>query len=155
MKRLTTLLAATAAATAFAAAPASAQEQELPKSPAKACAILAQEVPPPPPGQTLYQFIGTKPGACQSTLASVGLDGLASGAFPSNAAAIGNCKSLEKTAFMAQTPEDGKPYPYDFYLGMAPPQLRPLLHADNRSECVAVLRRIHGGLLGPPPGSEG
>jgi hypothetical protein len=161
MKRITTLLAATAAATALATSPATAQE--LPKSPAKACAQLALTDP------GLYGFIATKPGGCQSSLATVGYDALTQGAFPSNAAAVGNCKTLEGADFLAGKPAGAKPYPYTFYesLVAALPFIpgtdpaavaaatayftanRELFTARNRAGCVDVLRRIHGGLAGP------
>jgi hypothetical protein len=165
MKRLSTTLLAAAALAAVSAAPASAQAPALPKNPVKACAALAQLDP------EFYGFIATKPGACQSTLAAVGVDGLLGGAFPSNAAAIGNCKNLEQTTFPAYTPEDGRAYPYLFYwdlrqlldiLGLQEAaayydSIRSQLVARNRAECVQVLRRVHGGLMNPvfealPPG---
>jgi hypothetical protein len=151
-----------------AAAPAQAQElPELPKSPAKACAELSQATEGPL--AELYSFIATKPGACQSTLASVGLEALAAFAFPSNAAAVGNCKLLEKSAFTAYTPEDGRAYPYQFYwdlrilLGQMEADgvpgaadaadyydsVAPQLYAPNRAGCVEVLRAVHGGLMDP------
>jgi hypothetical protein len=163
MKRLTTVLAAAAALAALSAAPAVAAPA---KSPAKTCAQLAQSNP------ELYGFIATKPGACQSTLAAVGLDALGTGAFPSTAAAVGNCATLEKTTFPAYTPQDGRVYPYQFYwdirillgqLGLTEAaayydSIKPQLIAKNRAGCVDVLRRVHSGImnpvfeaLGPPP----
>ena len=59
------------------------------KSPAKICQQLAVSDP------EVYEFLATKPGGCPSSIASVGIDALMAGAFPSNAAAVGNCKSLE------------------------------------------------------------
>ena len=161
-------LATTAAIAVAAAAPAQAQElPELPKSPAKACAELSQATEGPL--AELYSFIATKPGACQSALASVGLEALAAFSFPSNAAAVGNCKSLEKSTFPAYTPEDGRAYPYQFYWdirillgdleaagvpGAAEAaayydSIAPQLYAPNRAGCVNVLRPVHGGLMDP------
>jgi hypothetical protein len=166
--RFIVALAATVVIGAAAAAPASAQElPELPKSPAKACAALSQATEGPL--AELYSFIATKPGACQSSLASVGLEALAAFAFPSNAAAVGNCKSLEQSTFPAYTPEDGRAYPYQFYWdiqillgeleaagvpGAAEAaayydSIAPQLHARNRAGCVNVLRAVHGGLMDP------
>jgi hypothetical protein len=146
-KTILTLLAAGAIAGAGAAPAAAA-------SPKAACANTTDPI---------IQFVSSKPGACQSSIAKVGYDALTMGAFPSNAAAIGNCKTLEQTMFMAQTPEDGRAYPYQFYL-----DIRMLLEmlgedeavayydanadlfrADNRAECVQVLKRVHSGLAGP------
>jgi hypothetical protein len=165
MRRILLTLTAVIALTAVTAGTAAAAPS---KSPAKQCAALAASDP------ELYGFIATKPGACQSTLASVGLEALAGGAFPSNAAAIGNCKTLEATAFQAYTPEDGRAYPYQFYWDLRAmiegvpglegareyyDSIADQLVARNRAGCVAVLRRVHGGLvnpffeqLPPPPG---
>jgi hypothetical protein len=143
MKKLIVSLLAAGAVAGAAATPAAAA----PESPAKTCAALAASNP------ELFGFIGTKPGACQSTVASVGLEALMQGAFPSNAAAVGNCKTLEATMFQAYTPEDGRAYPYQFYhfVPGLPAEIRSQLYARNRADCVRVLKRIHGGLLGGPP----
>ncbi len=162
MKKL--LLSISLVAALAVAAPAQAQAPpELPKSPAKACAMLAEIDP------EFHGFIATQPGACQSTLASVGPEALAAGAFPSQAAAVGNCRFLEKETFPAYTPEDGRAYPYRFYwdirvlLGQLATSGVPgaanavayydsvasRLYARNRAGCVRVLREVHGGLMGP------
>ena len=140
-------------------------------SPVSACDQLSVEDP------ETYAFIATKPGACVSSVASVGLDALMAGAFPSRAAAVGNCKGLE-----AMTGG----YPYQFYGGLyddydavlamltAPPGPGPdsgfgipvedavelaegvvaaytansgAFVAKNRSGCVTVLQGLHGGSL--------
>jgi hypothetical protein len=131
MKKLIVSLLAAGAVAGAAATPAAAA----PESPAKTCAALAASNP------ELFGFIGTKPGACQSTVASVGLEALMQGAFPSNAAAVGNCKELERTLFLAGKPAGARPYPYAFYGA-------PQLTANNRADCVRILRRIHAE--GPP-----
>ena len=116
-------------------------------SPTAVCAWLATEQP------ELYAFIATKPGACESTIASVGLEGLIAGAFPSRAAAIGNCKFLEANFFVGtpglELPDylgDGRAYPYQFYWfeGVDDPNL----YARNRADCVRILELLHGGYLG-------
>jgi hypothetical protein len=159
------LLAMSVATALVVAAPAQAQEPALPKSPAKACALLAEADP------ELYGFIATKPGACQSTLAAVGLEALAAGGFPSTAAAVGNCRFLERETFPAYTPEDGRAYPYQFYwdlrilLGQLADadvpgaaeaaayydSIASQLFVRNRAGCVRVLRTLHpdGGIMGP------
>lgn len=164
MKKL--LLAISLVTGLAVAAPAQAQgPPDLPKSPAKACALLAEMDP------ELYGFIGTQPGACQSTLASVGLEAFAAGGFPSQAAAVGNCKFLERETFPAYTPDDGRAYPYQFYwdirilLGQLATagvpgaadaaeyydSIASQLFVRNRAGCVRVLRILHpdGGVMGP------
>ncbi len=143
MKKLIASLLAAGAVAGAAATPAAAA----PVNPAKACADLAASNP------ELFGFIATKPGACQSSIASVGLEALQNGAFPSNAAAVGNCKTLERTMFQDYTPEDGRAYPYQFYhfIPGLPAEIRSQLYARNRADCVAILKKVHGGLLGGPP----
>lgn len=85
----------------------------------------------------LNEFVGSG-GGCVSTVASVGIQALLSGAFPSNAAAVENCKFLEATAF-------GGGYPYSFYGN-------PAYTARNRADCVSFLRAFHTGQLPPGPG---
>jgi hypothetical protein len=166
-KLMLTLIAAATLAVATAV-PAQAQDlPDLPRSPAKACAALAEATEVPL--AELYAFIATKPGACQSTLASVGLEALAAFAFPSNAAAVGNCRSLEESTFTAYTPENGRAYPYQFYwdlrelLGQLEDagvpgaadavayydSIASRLYARNRAGCVRVLRAVHSGLMDP------
>lgn len=168
MKRKLVLLVAVGAA-AVLGAPATAGAQTLPtlpKNPVQACAWLEANAP------DLYGFIATKPGGCVSTIASVGLEGLMEGALPSNAAVVGNCKALEEADFAAYTPEDGRPYPYQFYFYL-PDLLTELeaagliteaqlaaglgyyasvsdqLYAKNRAGCARVLELLHGGILNP------
>lgn len=126
-------------------------------SPKAVCATLAEQEP------DLYQFIATKPGACESSVASVGMEALLQGAFPSQASAVGNCKMLETEIS----------YPYSFYgdlfstvegaafflqqVGL-PPELAALVVANyaanidaftakNRAGCVTVLKGLHSGEL--------
>lgn len=133
----------------FLVAPALADEPPpFPKNPVKACALLAQVDP------EAYAFLATKPGGCVSSLASVGADALMVGAFPSTAAAVGNCKAIEA---------DVGGYPYQFY-GFLLPSIEGLvdqatydeiaalyneradmLYARNRADCLRLLRYFHGG----------
>ena len=84
----------------------------------------------------LNEFVGSG-GGCVSTVASVGIEALLAGAFPSTAAAVENCKFLEATAF-------GGGYPYSFYGN-------PAYTAYNRADCVYFLRAFHTGQLPPGP----
>jgi hypothetical protein len=84
----------------------------------------------------LNEFVGTG-GGCTSTVASVGIDALLGGAFPSTAAAVENCKFLEANFF-------GDGYPYAFYGN-------PDYTAKNRADCVYFLRAFHTGALPPGP----
>lgn len=84
----------------------------------------------------LNEFVGSG-GGCVSTVASVGIEALLQGAFPSNAAAIENCKFLEANFF-------GGGYPYSFYGN-------PDYTAKNRADCVYFLRAFHTGALPPGP----
>jgi hypothetical protein len=84
----------------------------------------------------LNEFVGTG-GGCVSTVASVGIEALMAGAFPSTAAAVENCKFLEENVFGG--------YPYSFYGN-------PDYTAKNRAECVYFIRAFHTGLLPPGPG---
>jgi hypothetical protein len=174
-KKLVLLVAVAATALLGAASTAGAQDP-IPKNPVEACAWLEANEP------DLYSLIATKPGACVSTLASVGLEGLLAGELPSNAAVVGQCKSLEQTDFLAFTPEDGRAYPYQFYwfipgllmdlaqAGLITPaqlefglayyeSIRDQLVAKNRAGCVSILEMLHpaGGVMAPifallPPG---
>ena len=105
-------------------------------NPSKLCREILPMVDP-----EASEFLGTG-GGCVSSVASVGVEALMNGAFPSNAAAVANCKSLEATAFMA-TSTTGKPYPYAFYGN-------PDWTAHNRADCVDFLRAFHTGVLSPP-----
>jgi hypothetical protein len=83
----------------------------------------------------LNEFLGSG-GGCVSTVASVGIEAFLGGAFPSNAAAVENCKFLEATMFGG--------YPYMFYEN-------PAYTAKNRADCVYFLRAFHTGQLPPGP----
>lgn len=138
-------------------------------SPTQICRDLAAAAP------EVYEFIATKPGGCVSTVASVGLEALQAGAFPSNAAAIGNCKFLEQMSFF-RFPAPASTYPVVFHEEFgnldavvailieqgAPADVAPLLApmvvanfttnidaftANNRAGCVRVLRGLHSGAL--------
>jgi hypothetical protein len=147
MKRTTALAGATLVLAATALPAVGAAAEEAPRSPHQACAWLEENAP------DAYEFIATKPGGCESTLASVGLDAVAGGAFPSNASAIGNCRFIEQS-FMVGNEElgipdylgDGRAYPYQFYWfeGVDDPNL----YAENRADCVRILELLHGGYLG-------
>ena len=88
----------------------------------------------------LYGMLGGTTGACVSTAASVGLDALMTGAFPSTAAAIANCKFLEENFFAM-----AGGYPYAFY-GQVDDER---FVAKNRAGCVQVLYRLHTGEISP------
>ena len=131
-------------------------------SPVAICRDLAANNP------DLYGFIATKPGGCVSTVASVGLDALAEGAFPSRAAAVGNCKFLEAMSFF-RDPAPAKVYPYTFHgelrdievlmteFGLTEAQAERVaaayeanldaFTANNRAGCVRVLKGLHSGQL--------
>ena len=128
------LLAAAAAVTvgvavlipeAAAAAPSS--------GPRAICTALKTQNP------EVYGFLESKPGGCVSSVASVGVEALMAGAFPSTASAIGNCKFLEANMFGG--------YPYAFYGQVNDPRFV----AKNRAGCVRVLRALHTGQISPPP----
>lgn len=133
-------------------------------SPTQICRDLAMNAP------DVYEFLATKPGGCVSSVASVGLDALETGAFPSNAAAVGNCKFLESTSFF-RFPAPASTYPVIFHeefgdldavialLGEdVPAEVAAIVvanfnenidafTADNRAGCVRVLRGLHSGAL--------
>ena len=152
------MLAASTAGLAVASPAAAATDN----SPAKVCQQLAISDP------EAYEFLATKPGGCQSSIASVGIEALMAGAFPSNAAAVGNCKGLEEMV---------GGYPYQFYGDVftsvevvtamlieegTPPDvaaaLAPVIvanyeanaeafYAKNRAGCTRVLQGLHSGEL--------
>ena len=80
------------------------------------------------------EFLGTG-GGCVSSVASIGVEALENGAFPSNAAAVANCKGIEA--------EVGG-YPYAFYGNLD-------YLAKNPADCVYFLRGFHTGQLPPGP----
>ncbi|MEO6712934.1 MAG: hypothetical protein ABIM89_05835 [Mycobacteriales bacterium] len=159
-------LALSAVALGAGVAPAQAAAES---SPVQICRDLAANAP------DLYEFIATKPGGCVSTVASVGLEALAAGAFPSNAAAIGNCKFLEQMSFF-RFPAPASVYPVVFHEEFGdldavialliedgvPAEVAATLApivvtnftenidaftANNRAGCVRVLRGLHSGAL--------
>ena len=107
-------------------------------SPAKFCKEVLPVLNP-----EASEFLGTG-GGCVSSVASVGIDALMAGAFPSTALAIANCKELEDTVFSPTN--GGSPYPYAFYGN-------PSYVAENRADCVWFLRAFHTGQLPPGPGN--
>lgn len=138
-------------------------------SPTQACRDLAANAP------EVYGFLATKPGGCVSSVASVGLEALQAGAFPSNAAAIGNCKFLEQMSFF-RFPAPASTYPVVFHeeFGNIDAVIAMLVEdgtpadvaaqlaqivvgnfnanidaftANNRAGCVRVLRGLHSGSL--------
>jgi hypothetical protein len=113
-----TVLAGVALVMAAVTVPGAAAgaDQHLPPNPKQFCDFLAQNEP------EAYEFLATQPGACESSIASVGIEALMSGAFPSIAAAVGNCKFLEENFFVGNEElglpdylDDGRAYPYQFY----------------------------------------
>lgn len=130
--RVLRILTVTAAAAALTVVPtAGASAAPAGASPVATCKQLAEADP------EAYAFIATKPGACVSSVASVGVEALMTGAFPSQAAAVGNCKAIEAMV---------GGYPYAFYGRTDPAYL-----ATNRAGCVRVLRALHSGQLEPGP----
>ena len=138
-------------------------------SPTQICRDLAANAP------DAYEFLATKPGGCVSSVASVGLDALQAGAFPSNAAAVGNCKFLESMSFF-RVPAPTSTYPVTFHEEFGnldaviallieegvPAEVAATLApivvanfnenidaftANNRAGCVRVLRGLHSGAL--------
>ncbi|HEX6888083.1 MAG TPA: hypothetical protein VF143_08250 [Candidatus Nanopelagicales bacterium] len=162
-----TVLAAAFLACGLASAPA-ASAAPAAGSPAKTCDYLASITDETDPLFGLYDFIATQPGGCESTIASVGIAALSEGAFPSQAAAVGNCKAIE---------DEVGGYPYQFYGGFldnveavtaaliedgVPPDVAAamapiivdnylanvdLFTAENRPGCVRVLQGLHSGEL--------
>ena len=132
MKRRTiVLVAAIAVLLLTVVSPASAGRDS---NPVDICKYLEAEMP------EAYEFLNTKPGGCVSSVASVGVDGLMSGAFPSTAAAVGQCKILEATAMMDPgEPNPGGPYPYQFYWFEGVDDFV----AKNRADCVKFLEFFH------------
>jgi len=145
-RRILSGLAVACAAAAIPFAVANA-EPEIPNNPVEACEWLEENIP------EAYEFIATQPGACESSIASVGVEALMAGAFPSTATAVGNCKFLEANFFggnpdmgLPDYLDDGKTYPYQFYWfeGLDDPNL----YAKNRADCVRIVELLHGGYFG-------
>jgi hypothetical protein len=89
--------------------------------------VILDQFPLSEPGQLSH-------GACVTTITQQEL---------STAAYVANCKILEE-GFAAQNPS-GRPYPYSFYGN-------PDYTAENRADCVYLLRGFHTGVLPPGPG---
>jgi len=79
-------------------------------------------------------------GGCVSSVASIGLEALMSGAFPSRAAAVANCRAIAA---------DVGGFPYYFYGNVGMDQYL----ATNFNTCVDVLYGLHTGAI--PPGPQG
>ncbi len=82
-------------------------------------------------------FLGSH-GGCASSVASIGIDALMNGAFPSRAAAIANCKGIADMV---------GGFPYSFYGRVD--DARYL--ATNLNSCVGILYALHTGELEPGP----
>jgi hypothetical protein len=77
-------------------------------------------------------------GGCVSSVATVGIDALMAGAFPSRAAAVANCKGIAA--------EVGG-FPYYFYGRVGDDRYL----ATNLNTCVTILYLLHTGQLEPGP----
>lgn len=77
-------------------------------------------------------------GGCASSVASIGIDALMEGAFPSRAAAIANCKGIEEMV---------GGFPYYFYGRVGDDRYL----ATNYASCVDILFQFHTGQLQPGP----
>lgn len=84
-------------------------------------------------------FLGSH-GGCVSTVSSIGIDAVINGAFPSQAAAIANCKGIEQQV---------GGFPYYFYDRVGDSRYL----ATNYRSCVNVLYGLHTGALQPGPAS--
>lgn len=82
-------------------------------------------------------YLGSK-GGCVSSLSSIGFDAIMEGAFPSQAAAVANCKGIAD--FYGG-------YPYYFYGRVGDDRYM----ATNIKTCVDVLYLFHTGQLEPGP----
>ncbi|MFC7491589.1 MULTISPECIES: hypothetical protein [unclassified Knoellia] len=77
-------------------------------------------------------------GGCVSSVASIGMDALMEGAFPTRAAAIANCKGIEEMV---------GGFPYYFYGREGDSRYL----ATNYASCVGILYQLHTGQLQPGP----
>jgi hypothetical protein len=77
-------------------------------------------------------------GGCVSSVASIGVDAIMQGAFPSRAAAIANCKGIEDMV---------GGFPYYFYGRQGDDRYL----ATNYQSCVGILYALHTGQLEPGP----
>ncbi len=77
-------------------------------------------------------------GGCASSVASIGAEALMSGAFPSRAAAIANCKGIEEMV---------GGFPYYFYGRVGDDRYL----ATNYRSCVRILYALHTEQLEPGP----
>lgn len=127
MKKLLMATVAVGALTLGFAAPAAAGPP--PDNPAKFCRD----------SNNVDGYLGSH-GGCVSSVASIGIDALMAGAFPSRAAAVANCKQI--AAFNGG-------YPYYFYGNVGNDDYK----ATNTNSCVKILYLFHTGQL--PPGFQG
>jgi hypothetical protein len=88
----------------------------------------------PPIDERPFPFVMPSTGACASSVAQ-GFDGTGP---LTTAAFAGQCKFLEDSGFVS--------YPYAFYGN-------PDYLANNRADCMRLLRGFHEGTLVPGPGS--
>lgn len=136
------------------AAPASAGGHAERGGPAAYCRSAYQEMTNPVSGMTFYQYVVpvefsfggetvvedfglSSFQACVSTVASGMKDGVIPASAITTPAYLAQCDFLEDAGVIA--------YPYAFY-GMYP--------ADNRADCVRILKGVHSGELPlpePPP----
>jgi hypothetical protein len=79
-------------------------------------------------------------GGCVSSVASIGVDALMAGAFPSQAAAVATCKLIA---------ESYGGFPFAFYGNVG----NPAYTATNIRSCVDILYLFHTGQLPPGPQS--
>lgn len=77
-------------------------------------------------------------GGCASSVASIGIDALLAGAFPSRAAATANCKQIASSV---------GGFPYSFYGRVDDDRYL----ATNINSCVGILYALHTGQLQPGP----
>jgi hypothetical protein len=77
-------------------------------------------------------------GGCVSSVASIGIDALMAGAFPSRAAAVATCRNIADMA---------GGFPYYFYGREGDDRYL----ATNINSCVRILYNLHTGQLEPGP----
>lgn len=157
MKRFATAMMA-GAILALAAVPASAAPGDQPLNPVRYCQEALDQETNPVTGNTLEaylvpvrftfgdqsmvdpEFALSSFQACVSTVAGGFVDGAIPADRISTPAYLAQCDLLEEAGIVS--------YPYDFY-GMYP--------AENRADCVRILKGVHSGQLelpAPPPNGE-